>query len=400
MNAALYDARAKRKQPRLDDKVLLAWNGLMIGAMARVGLLLKEEKYIRAAAKAADFASAKMRDERGDLLRSYRASKASTPAFLEDFAFFIDGLLALHEAGAKTGWLAPSSAPRPQGARMLPRAPQVFEQAPGTASLESPARRADEPYLAQARALARRATDLFADERGGFYDTRAGQSDLFVRARSTHDGAVPSGSSVMFHDLIQLHHLTGESDYLDHAIGCVRSLSSAIAQSPVSAANATPALLRLLAPGQLVAARLAALGPAPHEPAPVTTTVEVLADTDRIQVGKDHPAELHLHLRIKDGYHLTAADPGPGGKVLIPLRIGIVHGTGIAAYADYPEGEKYGKDGELRIYKNSIEFRVAVERRGEWTGRPLLSVTYQACTDTECLAPVTVELDVAVDKAD
>ncbi len=382
-NTALYDARAKRKQPRLDDKVLLGWNGLMVGAMARAGLLLREERYVKAAAKAADFAFAKMRDDRGDLLRSYRAGRAATPAFLEDYAFLIDGLLALHEVDAKTGWL--------KGGLSAPAA------------------------LAQARGLARRATELFGDALAGFFDTRESQSDLFVRARSTSDGAIPAGSSVMLHNLIELHERTGDAAYLDSAIGCLRSLSAAAAHSPVSTANTTRAVLRLIAAGQMVADRLAAFSIAPSpaagggggrgsaRPEGVslrTTPVEVLSNTDRIQVGKDHPAELHLHIRIKDGYHLTAADPGPGGKDLIPLRVGIVHGTGIAVYADYPAGEKYGKEGELRVYKGSVEFRVAVERQGEWTGRPLLSVTFQACTETECLLPVTVELDVAVDKAD
>jgi uncharacterized protein YyaL (SSP411 family) len=367
VNAALYAARQKRKQPRLDDKVLLAWNGLMIGAMARAGGMLGEKRYVEAAGLAAEFVLARMRDEQGGLLRSYRAGKAMTPAFLEDYAFFVDGLLAMHDADAKAG--------RP------------LEGLAGAAP------------LAHARDLVDRARQLFGYATGGFFDTRDGQSDLFVRARTTHDGAIPSGSSVMLRNLIRLYELTGDASYLDSAIASVHGSSAAIADSPVATANATRGVLRLLALGH--GERLAAFGPEvkAQDETPVMP-VEVLADRERIQVGKDEPAELRLHLRIKEGYHLTAADPGPGGSGLVPLRIGVVHGSGIAAYANYPNGEEYGQNRELRVYKGSVEFDVAVERQGEWAGRPLLSVTYQACTESECLAPVIVELDVAVDRVD
>jgi hypothetical protein len=109
---------------------------------------------------------------------------------------------------------------------------------------------------------------------------------------------------------------------------------------------------------------------------------------------------LHLVLRIAEGYHINAADPGPGGAGLRPLRVGVINGTGVAAYADYPAGEAYGMDGEIRVHKGQVELTVVVEREGEWSGRPILAVTYQACTDTECLAPITAELDVAIDRLD
>jgi hypothetical protein len=205
----------------------------------------------------------------------------------------------------------------------------------------------------------------------------------------------------MIHNLLAAHRLTGEGGFLDTAIGALGSLSAAVAASPLGAANATRALLRTLGLEREIKGRLSAMGPAPQEtdvPREDFSPVEVYASAERISVGNDRPAELQLVVRIKDGYHINAADPGPGGSGLVPLRVGVVHGTGIAAYADYPAGEKYGAKGELLVHTGSVEFRVAVDRVGEWTGRPLLSVTYQACTDTECLAPRTVELDVSIDQ--
>ncbi len=368
VNRKLYSVRAARPQPRLDDKVLTSWNGLMIAGMARAGTALGEPRYIHAAGRAADFVLGGMRDEGGELLRTCRAGQAKIPGFLEDYAFFIDGLLALHaaEGGSGTGM-----------------------------------------RLDQARTLADQASMLFGDPvHGGYFDTRAGQSDLFVRARSTHDGAIPSGSSAMLHALIELYERTAAQNYLDQAVACVASVSAAIARSPISAANATRAVLRLIASGEAIAQRLGALGPEPaagdieDAAGEGFTPVEIYAATDRIQVGTGTPAELQLVLKIADGYHINAADPGPGGAGLMPLRVGVINGSGITVYADYPKGEPYGPGGELLVHRGQLELTVAVERSGEWSGRPILALTYQACTDSECLAPTTAELDVAVDRAD
>ena len=101
-------------------------------------------------------------------------------------------------------------------------------------------------------------------------------------------------------------------------------------------------------------------------------------------------------VRIADGYHIVAAQ-SPGG--LVPMRVGIIGGTGVVAFADYPEGEEYGTEPKIRVYRGAFELKVILELEGEWSGRPLVSVLYQACSDTECLAPMTVELDVAIDRA-
>jgi uncharacterized protein YyaL (SSP411 family) len=360
INARLYAARMQRKQPRLDDKVLTAWNGLMIGAFATAARELEAPELLAPAQLAADFVLSDMIEPGAGLLRSYRAGVAKTPAFLEDHACLMHGLLEL--ARSTSG-----------EARTL--------------------------NLKHAQIILALAKPAFFDETtGAIYDTRADSTELFVRTRSTHDGATPAGISVMLHALLDLADLTKDAALLRRAVQGLAAISSAVAESPVGTINSTRALLRMLI-GDSATAEALTHAPPPKQPlksASEVLPVEIYASIDRITVAQDTPAEFTLVIKIADGYHIPAADPGdsPAARSLIPFRVGIVNGTGIVAYAAYPEGETYAD--EIRVYKGSFELTVALERKGPITGRPLISVMYQACTDTECLAPVTVELDIAL----
>jgi uncharacterized protein len=368
INQRLYAARQTRKQPRLDDKVLAAWNGLMIGAFASAAREFEDPKLLVPAQKATDFILSRMTDSAGEggerrLLRSWREGKATTPAFLEDHSFLIHGLLELRRAD-------PTSA----------------------------------SHLERAQALLGLAQAAFFDQTGAMYDTRDNATDLFVRTRSTHDGATPAGISVMLHDLLDLAELAGNAAHRTEALQSVITISSAISENPVGTINSTRALLRLLLTddGGGATARLGAVpaAPPPQRSAADLLPVEIYASLDRVSVAEDKPAELSLIIKIQTGYHVPAANPGDSqaARAPIPFRVGIVNGAGVVAYADYPRGQPYG-DPPIDAYQGQFELPIALEREGNWSGRPLLSVTYQACTDTECLAPVTVELDIAIDAA-
>ena len=340
----------------------------MIAGLAETGRVLQDQALIQAGERAATFVLGPLSNENADLMRSWREGQSKTLGFFEDSAFVIRGLLALHEA---TG---------------------------------------DSSHLEHAVSLLKGAGEAFGDPAGGYFDTRAGQTDLFVRTRTTHDGAVPSGASVMLNNLITLHEITQEQAYLDAALASLRALSPTIHENAIGTSNATRGLLRLLE-NEIARtdSETFALAPAIPEqgavdpgfpPDPGFSPVEVFSETDRIQIGKDQPGELQLMIRIAAGFHILAGDAGPGGQDLIPTRVHVVGGTGINVYADYPQGEVYGLDGELRVHHDRLELTVAIERAGEWTGRPLIAVTYQACTDTECMMPQTVELEVAIDRID
>src|SRR5690606_8645581 len=177
VRARLLAARDARKQPHRDDKVIAAWNGLMIAGLADGAAVLKETKYLDAAEAAARFILANMRNAKGDLLRIWRNGTAQTPAFLEDHAMLAFGLTRLARACAALG-------------------------------------RDGAAHRDAARDLADRAARLFSDPEhpGALYDTRANQRDLVVRAMSRTDGALPCGQSYMLHALLDLHDLTGDAD--------------------------------------------------------------------------------------------------------------------------------------------------------------------------------------------
>jgi uncharacterized protein YyaL (SSP411 family)/aryl-alcohol dehydrogenase-like predicted oxidoreductase len=204
--SALYDARRKRVPPGLDDKVLTAWNGLMIGAMAEGYRVLGDNRYLAAAARAAAFVLKEMRGADGRLLRTYRAGQAHLAAYLEDYACLAEGLIDLYEAGGDARWLR------------------------------------------EAEALAQRTIDDFADEAGGFWSTARDHEALIVRHREGHDGATPSANAVAAHVLARLSFHLGRDDLREEGARAVRAYAKAIARHPRAFAR-TLAVVDLLLEG-------------------------------------------------------------------------------------------------------------------------------------------------------
>ncbi|MEM1186454.1 MAG: DUF255 domain-containing protein [Planctomycetota bacterium] len=373
INDELLKARDQRTPAATDDKALAAWNGMMISGMLDGHALVGEQAYADAAQQAADFVLTKMRHADGSLVRDYREGKTSGEGVLEDHACMLRALLALHAAGIGEG-----------------------------------------KYFDEAKALADVIESRFADGSGGYFDTVEGGQDLFVRPRTFYDGASPSGASTLLNALVTFARLDTGGPWLGRAVGLCRSLSGRIAEQPVATINATRGLFRLLQTGTEAAGQLAQGEQLPDstDDSAAPPPVEIYADSERLTVTDDTPAELNLVLRIAPGYHVLAAEPASPDadpsvvRSLIPLRVGLVSGQGIAVYADYPEGQPYGAEmtgsNDLRVYQGDLELRVAVEKAdgiGPTPGTPILGVTFQVCTDTECLEPTTFELDVAVDIA-
>src|SRR6185503_14478298 len=188
--ARLYEARLKRVPPGLDDKVLTAWNGLMIGTMAEGYRVLGDARYLEAADRAARFVTKVLRAGDGRLLRTCREGKAHLAAYLEDYAYLAEGLLDLYEAGGGLGWLRESEA------------------------------------------LAQRMGEDFADEAGGFYSTARGHESLIVRHREGHDGATPNANAVAAHVLARLSFHLGRDDLREEAGRALRAYGKAIARQP------------------------------------------------------------------------------------------------------------------------------------------------------------------------
>ena len=169
---ALFEARAQRVRPGLDDKRLTSWNALAIAALADAGAVLGREDYLDAARACAEFVLEQLRDADGHLLRTYKDGRAHLNAYLEDHAFLLEALLALYEASFETRWFT------------------------------------------EARALAETMIERFGDpERGGFYSTSADHEELIARRKEVGDHPIPSGNSSAAMGLLRLAALTGERRY-------------------------------------------------------------------------------------------------------------------------------------------------------------------------------------------
>ncbi len=366
INGRLKAERNTRKQPGLDDKVLTAWNGIMIHGFATLGSVTGDERYTNAAARAADAIYSAMHDDSGTLLRASRNGKAKTSAFFEDYAWLASGMIELHRATN------------------------------------------DDKWLGLAEDLARSADATFGDPAtGGFFDTAAEQSDLFVRGQSIYDGAIPSATSVFLNVLVDLVLLGDSDEFSERTVRGLVATSGAIYRSPVGHINSVTALYRGMSGGLPLEdgfAKAGARDPDTKTAQPAEfQAVEVFADAERVSLEAGEIETFRVKLQIADGYHIVAADAGPDADGLLePLRVSIVGGTGVEAFADYPAGESYrteGVDGEILVYTGEVEFDIVLESKGERSGRPIVTISFQACSDTECLQPQTVELDVAIDLA-
>jgi uncharacterized protein len=210
--AELFEIREGRIHPGTDDKILAAWNGLAIAALAEAGRALGEVEYVEAAVRAADFVLTHLRDDRGRLRRSWRNGRTGGPAFADDHAAMADACLVLYETTFELRW---------------------FEQA---------------------RALADELVRLFHDEeRGGFFLAGRDAETLVVRQKDLSDNATPSGNSASADVLQRLAHLTGEASYEDAGVSALRLVRDAMAGAPSGFGHALGALDAYLSPVKEVA---------------------------------------------------------------------------------------------------------------------------------------------------
>ena len=346
---AMLAARNLRVQPITDDKTLAAWNGLMIAGLADGGRILNDPRYLEAANNAVQFILTNMRTSDGGLLRTYRSGVASIDGLLEDYAFFIRGLMALHRASG------------------------------------------DEQLVQNAIELAQAARSRFWDvSNGGFFDSLEGQSDLFIRTKTTRDGVVPSGNSVMVQNLLDLYEFTDNEQYIKDASDTLRFLSSKIKTQPTSSAISVLALNRFAESYPEYLPDQSQRTAVPADPVKITTS------TNTLSISPTEPGELQITLKINEGYHVNAHDPGM--SQLIGLTVRII-GKGIEADVTYPPGKPYRGplgDNELLVHSDQVTLQVRIKQTGPVQGKPRLMVMYQVCTDKVCLAPTRIVLPIDI----
>ncbi len=209
LRAMLLAGRARRSQPARDDKVVTAWNGLAIAALAEHGVLTENQTTLNAAIEAAELILAKhWRD--GALTRTSLAGVVGPPGVLEDYGCLAEALCVLHQATGQGRWLSAAG--------------EILDAA-----------------LAH-----------FGDPRGGFFDTSNEGEPLFRRPKELTDTATPSGTSAMIGALVNYSALSGEPSYRGHAVAALSGYKELVTHAPRFAGWAGNAALALLSgPAQI-----------------------------------------------------------------------------------------------------------------------------------------------------
>ena len=212
-SATLLAARNQRVRPGRDEKVLAAWNGLTLKALATAGRALGRDDYLWAAVANAKFLLGTMRVD-GRMRRTFTNGEARGDGFLEDHAFVADGLLTLY------------------GATLDPR------------------------WLDEAVSLVETIVSDFADpSSAGFYDTGIGHERLIARPRDLQDGALPSGNAVTADLLVRLGALTGREEWSRRGVKLLEAMADPMAEQPSGFGRFLSALdFHLAEPSELVIA--------------------------------------------------------------------------------------------------------------------------------------------------
>jgi hypothetical protein len=200
--ARLLAVRNKRVRPATDDKILTSWNGLALSALCRGYQMTGEKRYLEAARRNAAFVQSTLwRD--GMLTHSYREGNHSDGQFLEDYGYYVRGLIDLYESDPDAS---------------------------------------NEQWQAFARQLALRAVTLFADDSHNLYLRPADQSDLILRPKDEYDGALPAPGSILIASLFRLGRSTGDPQLTSVAEKTLRAVSGSILRGPNAMTSALQAL--------------------------------------------------------------------------------------------------------------------------------------------------------------
>ena len=359
LRARLLAVRARRRRPATDDKILADWNGTAIAGLAVAGKALAEPGLVAQARRAADFVLRHLRSADGTLLHSWRRGSGRIEAGLTDYAYFVRGLLRLHEALDEGG---------AQGERR---------------------------YLDEAVRLTDEQERRLGSPRGGFFNT-AEAPDLLVRGKEIFDGAMPGANGVAALNLLDLAAATGESRFLDLAERTLRSFAPLVVRHPEGSKTMALALARfsrleakssfpdggsLRSGGDIAdSTRLSVEGGSgsPDDLGSLAQrVVEVTLRSDQPDTAGRRP--FALTLLVADGWHLDA-DLGVEG---VDLELD-------AASMVYPQPEVTGEPGSP-LYQQAFRGKVIIAgraRSAQSAGvEPQLKIRYQACDDRRCLPP-------------
>ncbi len=336
----LLTARFDREYPLLDTKIIVNWNGLMIDALAYGYQVLGKEQYLLAASKAAQFILDTLKKPDGELCHTYTAGVVKQDVYLDDYAFFVRGLLGLYQATGEQQWL--DSAKRLTDAMI-----QLF----------------------------------WDDKNGGFYYTKADAEHLIVRTKKPYDSAIPSGNAVAIANLLAFG-----TDYRSYAEETLQIFAQSMSQSPSSFMYMHFALNRFLTSGEKSDE---------VEPLIVSATAKVNAENKGVY-------DVMLQLNIAEGWHMNANPAGQDN--LIPTTITVNTDTPFEILdVAYPKGRstRFEFSNEpLNVYEEGLTIPLQLKQKPNM--KPdrdvsiTLQLTYQLCNETECLLPQTLDIPLEV----
>lgn len=382
----LLAARQLRRRPLRDDKILTAWNGLMIRTLARAGVIFQKPEYVQAAEKAAEFILEEMRDKNGRLYHSYAAKQARFNAYLDDYAYMNEGLLALHLATNDEKWA-------------------------------NAAQRLSDMQLA-----------MFWDEEGhGCFFTSHEHEALLARTKNAYDSVLPSGNSVTARNLLRLASFSKQASYRTRARQTLELFVPLIDESPSSLTNMALALAEYLdtddpaavgsraSPGTKLgiapdAAIILAAGQDGDGPRPATqiadkstgktavVTGQAFLSVDRLPAGKT--CKVLVQLQIAEGWHIHA-NPSGDPEIDLPTELEVDSKLGIElTKIVYPAGKKVerGEDEKPQsLYMGKVNLIGQLDVPAKAAGRGdelIVTVAFQACNDAQCLPPKKLKLTI------
>ena len=342
---ALLQRRYERVPPAKDDKVITAWNGLMIGGLAYCGQVLSEPRYTAAAIRAANFCLTTLRDKAtGKLLHRYAKGDAAIGAFLDDYAYLADGLIDLHEA---TG---------------------------------------DAVYVTEARGLLSiLLTDFWDEEEGGFFFVGRGEEKLVARSKDLFDGALPSANGVAARALLRLGHTLPDAagnPYTRAARAFLENYRGMMERAP----NGTHSLVE-------AAALL------PQTTSAVLAPVSFHAEKKEAAILPGEHLILQFVLVIAPGYHINAHIPDQPHLIATVATLATDADAAIGP-VHYPAPTPHLVAGDtLTGHSGTVHFAVPVTLAPDAApGKRAVTVAiqFQVCSETACLAPDTLAASVTL----
>ncbi len=320
--------RNKREQPMRDDKIITAWNSMMITALVEAADILKQPKYLAAAIKATDFINLKL-NKNNKLWRTYLDGQTSIVATQEDYAYFAEALINLYDVTGQAKWLQ------------------------------------------QATDITDDMLKLFWDDaNGGFFINVPDDKLLMIRPKSPNDGAIPSGNSVAVRVLAMLAKRTGADIYREHANTTINSFASSIGNNPDNYAYMLLGVDELLH-GEMKKQQYGSNGN-------VKASLQ-LTNT-----------EVMLTINIKPGWHINAHKPLQSNLIATVLTIG--ESKWQLEATEYPEPKYQSlqwQQEKLALYEGEIQLHGKLKLSNLSPDDNILPIKlkFQACNDKICLPP-------------